>query len=50
MPLAKNRAKAVRELLKGAGIDETRAELKKPEVVQGGPDNQEARRVEVSIQ
>jgi K(+)-stimulated pyrophosphate-energized sodium pump len=48
--LAKNRAKAIRELLKGAGIDESRAELKKPEVVQGGGDNQEARRVEVSIQ
>ncbi len=48
--LAKNRAKAVRELLKGAGIDEARAELKKPAVVQGGPDNQEARRVEVSIE
>jgi K(+)-stimulated pyrophosphate-energized sodium pump len=48
--LAKNRAKAVRELLKGAGIDEVRAELKKPEVVAGGADNQEARRVEVSIQ
>jgi K(+)-stimulated pyrophosphate-energized sodium pump len=48
--LAKNRAKAVRELLKGAGIEESRAELKKPEVVQGGADNQEARRVEVSIQ
>ncbi len=48
--LAKNRAKAVRELLKGAGIDESRAELKKPEVVKGGADNQEARRVEVSIQ
>ncbi|MCX7671077.1 MAG: sodium/proton-translocating pyrophosphatase, partial [Anaerolineae bacterium] len=48
--LAKNRAKAVRKLLKGAGIDEARAELRKPEVVQGGPDNQEARRVEVSIQ
>ncbi|MGL4232176.1 MAG: sodium-translocating pyrophosphatase [Casimicrobium sp.] len=48
--LAKNRAKAVRELLKGAGIDEARAELKKPEVVTGGADNQEARRVEVSIQ
>ncbi len=48
--LAKNRAKAVRELLKGAGIEESRAELKKPEVVQGGADNQEARRVEVSVQ
>jgi K(+)-stimulated pyrophosphate-energized sodium pump len=48
--LAKNRAKAVRELLKGAGIEESRAELKKPVVVQGGADNQEARRVEVSIQ
>ncbi|MGL5003221.1 MAG: OmpA family protein, partial [Casimicrobium sp.] len=48
--LAKTRAKAVRESLKGAGIDEARAELKKPEVVTGGADNQEARRVEVSIQ
>jgi K(+)-stimulated pyrophosphate-energized sodium pump len=48
--LAKNRAKAVRELLKGAGIAESRAELKKPEAVTGGADNQEARRVEVSIQ
>ncbi|MBS0314080.1 MAG: sodium-translocating pyrophosphatase [Proteobacteria bacterium] len=48
--IAKNRAKAVRDILKGAGIDEARAELKKPEVVQGGPDNNEARRVEVSIQ
>jgi K(+)-stimulated pyrophosphate-energized sodium pump len=48
--LAKNRAKAVRELLKGAGIAESRAELKKPEVVTGGADNAEARRVEVSIQ
>ncbi|TAG49506.1 MAG: sodium-translocating pyrophosphatase [Betaproteobacteria bacterium] len=48
--LAKNRAKAVRELLKGAGIAESRAELKKPEVVAGGADNAEARRVEVSIQ
>jgi K(+)-stimulated pyrophosphate-energized sodium pump len=48
--LAKNRAKVVRELLKGAGIAESRAELKKPEVVTGGGDNAEARRVEVSIQ
>lgn len=48
--LAKNRAKAVREALKSAGIVESRIEMRKPEVVEGGSDLQEARRVEVSIE
>lgn len=48
--LAKNRAKAVREALKTAGIDESRIEMRKPEVVEGGNDLQEARRVEVSVE
>lgn len=48
--LAKNRAKAVREALKTAGIDEARIEMRKPEVVEGGSDLQEARRVEVSVE
>ncbi len=48
--LAKNRAKAVREALKAAGIAESRVEMRKPEVVEGGSDLQEARRVEVSVE
>ncbi len=48
--LAKNRAKAVREALKAAGIDEARIEMRKPEVVEGGSDLAEARRVEVSVE
>ncbi len=48
--LAKNRAKAVREALKTAGVDEARIEMRKPEVVDGGSDYNEARRVEVSIE
>jgi K(+)-stimulated pyrophosphate-energized sodium pump len=47
--LAKNRAKAVREALKSAGIDEARIEMRKPEVTAGGGNADEARRVEVSI-
>jgi K(+)-stimulated pyrophosphate-energized sodium pump len=47
--LAKERAKSVREALKGAGIAEDRIVMQKPEVVQGGADNAEARRVEVSL-
>jgi cytochrome c oxidase subunit 2 len=45
--LAKNRAKAVREALKSAGIDEARIEMRKPEVLTGSTDNKEARRVEI---
>jgi cytochrome c oxidase subunit II len=45
--LAKERAKAVREALKKAGIGEDRIEMRKPEVLTGAADNKEARRVEV---
>ncbi len=45
--LAKNRAKAVRETLKTAGVDEARIEMRKPEVLTGAVDNKEARRVEI---
>jgi outer membrane protein OmpA-like peptidoglycan-associated protein len=48
--LAKNRAKAVRDTLKAAGIDEARIEMRKPESVDGGADLSEARRVEVSVE
>lgn len=48
--LAKQRAFAVRDALKGAGVDETALELKKPEESAGGTgSNAEARRVEVMI-
>ncbi len=48
--LAKNRAKAVREALKAAGIDEARIEMRKPQSIDGGADLAEARRVEVSVE
>jgi K(+)-stimulated pyrophosphate-energized sodium pump len=48
--LAKQRAIAVRDSLKGAGIAEDRVELKKPEQTQGTGDDKEARRVEVKVQ
>jgi K(+)-stimulated pyrophosphate-energized sodium pump len=47
--LAKQRAFAVRDYLKSAGIAEDRIELAKPELTQGSGDNAEARRVEVSV-
>ena len=47
--IAKNRAKAVREALKLAGITEDRIEMKKPEVSTGSGNADEARRVEVSV-
>jgi K(+)-stimulated pyrophosphate-energized sodium pump len=47
--LAKQRAFAVRDALKAAGVGEDRIELKKPEQVNAG-DAAEARRVEVMIQ
>lgn len=47
--LAKNRAKAVREALKAAGIGEDRIEMRKPQDTEGGGSAEEARRVEVSI-
>jgi K(+)-stimulated pyrophosphate-energized sodium pump len=47
--LAKERAKAVREALKSAGVAEERINMKKPEVITGTGTEAEARRVEVSI-
>lgn len=48
--LAKQRAFAVRDALKGAGVAETSLELKKPEeAAAGAGSNAEARRVEVTI-
>jgi len=47
--LAKERAKAVREALKTAGVAEERINMKKPEVITGSGTEAEARRVEVSI-
>ncbi len=48
--LAKQRAFAVRDALKGAGVDEAAMELKKPEETAAGTgSNAEARRVEVVI-
>jgi len=48
LELAKERAKAVREALKGAGVAEDRINMKKPEAVTGGADNRDARRVEIN--
>lgn len=47
--LAKLRAFAVRDALKGAGVAESGIELKKPETATGTGNNAEARRVEVVI-
>lgn len=47
--LAKQRAIAVRDALKAAGVAESQVELKKPEET-GAGSNAEARRVEVSVQ
>jgi len=48
--LAKQRALAVRDALKVAGIAEDKIELKKPETLTGSGGNVEARRVEVALQ
>ncbi len=47
--LSKNRAKSVREILKAAGIDEARIEMRKPVSVEIGGDLAQARRVEVAV-
>jgi cytochrome c oxidase subunit 2 len=47
--LAKQRAFAVRDALKAAGIGEAQIELEKPAVTTGGADAREARRVEVTL-
>jgi cytochrome c oxidase subunit 2 len=44
--LAKQRAFAVRDVLKAAGVAEDRIDLRKPQETEGGPDDREARRVE----
>ncbi len=46
--LAKNRADAVRSSLIAAGIEESRIELQKPVVTEGGGPPEEARKVEVN--
>jgi len=48
--LAKQRAFAVRDALKAAGVAEDKIELKKPEVLTGSGDAAEGRRVEVRLQ
>ncbi len=47
--LAKQRAMNVRDALKAAGVAEDKIELKKPEVLVGGSNPAEARRVDVSL-
>jgi outer membrane protein OmpA-like peptidoglycan-associated protein len=47
--LAKERAKAVREALKAAGVPPERIALRKPQSTTGDGSNQEARRVEVRL-
>lgn len=48
--LAKQRAFAVRDALKAAGVAEDKIELKKPEQLTGSGDAAQARRVEVALQ
>ncbi|MDE2614837.1 MAG: sodium-translocating pyrophosphatase [Burkholderiales bacterium] len=48
--LAKQRAFAVRDALKAAGVAEDKIELKKPEALTGSGDAAQARRVEVTLQ
>ncbi len=47
--LAKQRALAVRDTLKAAGVAEDKVELKKPEAMTGSGDAAQARRVEVTL-
>lgn len=48
--LARQRALAVRDALKSAGVAEAQIELKKPEQVTGSGSDAEARRVEITLQ
>lgn len=48
--LAKNRAKSVRELLRAAGIEEARIEMRKPIETTGDGSLAEARRVELTVE
>lgn len=47
--LARQRAVAVRDALKAAGVPERQIELKNPEQLAGGGSNAEARRVEITL-
>ncbi len=47
--LARQRALAVRDALKSAGVSEDKIELKKPEQITAGGPAAEARRVEVTV-
>jgi len=47
--LARQRAVAVRDALKAAGVSERQIELKKPEQLASGGSNAEARRVEITL-
>jgi hypothetical protein len=47
--LARNRADTVRSTLVAAGVEESRIEMVKPVVTQGGGTSEEARRVEVTV-
>ncbi len=47
--LAKERAKAVREALKVAGVPEDRITMKKPETITGAGTAEDARRVEINL-
>ncbi len=48
LELAKERAKAVREALKAAGVSEDRINMKPPVSITGSGDNADARRVEIN--
>jgi outer membrane protein OmpA-like peptidoglycan-associated protein len=48
--ISKNRAKAAREALKAAGIDEARIEMRKPSDTNLGGDPKQARRVEITVE
>ncbi len=47
--LAKDRAKAIREALKAGGIAEGRINMKKPETITGSSNDEDARRVELTL-
>ena len=48
--LAKQRARAVRDLLVNGGVPEERIVMRKPFVTTGGANDREARRVEVATE
>ncbi|MHB1248398.1 MAG: OmpA family protein, partial [Polaromonas sp.] len=48
--LARQRALAVRDALKGLGVADQQIEIRKPEPMTSGGSNADARRVEISLQ